>query len=296
MKNSNNISMITQEQPYSLHNSENFKQNITQNTTDIVQKYIMLLIEYLKFATEKIINIKNKFYLNYVILRGIETITNVFNNLLYYTKNLGISFFHSQKAYYLYVEFIGQISESQNTFLQLSSKDATLYVYKKTLYELHNDLKKNVIQTKEDCEKLEILQKNSILFKNIIHCLFNKKDFSESSIEEKTKILEEYESICSQITRLIENINITNNKNKNTENKNTENKINILYNLIDNFSNRENINSKKYIEIIDLYVKQVIKNVDLINNNYLTNKVINLDFEEKIYDNDSKDFVKWLLN
>ena len=57
MKNSNNLSMITQEQPYSLHNSENFKQNITQNTTDIVQKYIMLLIEYLKFATEKIVNI-----------------------------------------------------------------------------------------------------------------------------------------------------------------------------------------------------------------------------------------------
>jgi hypothetical protein len=43
-------------------------------------------------------------------------------------------------------------------------------------------------------------------------------------------------------------------------------------------------------------VKQVIKNIDLINNNYLTNKVINLDFEEKMYDNDSKDFVKWLLN
>ena len=149
MKNSNNISMITQEQPYSLHNSENFKQNITQNTTDIVQKYIMLLIEYLKFATEKIINIKNKFYLNYVILRGIETITNVFNNLLYYTKNLGISFFHSQKAYYLYVELIGQISESQNTFLQLSSKDATHYVYKKTLYELHNDLKKMLSKQKK---------------------------------------------------------------------------------------------------------------------------------------------------
>ena len=43
-------------------------------------------------------------------------------------------------------------------------------------------------------------------------------------------------------------------------------------------------------------MKQVIKNVDLINNNYLTNKVINLDFEEKIYDKNSEYFVKWLLN
>ena len=67
----------------------------------------------------------------------------MFSNIFYYTKNLELSFYHTQKAYYIYIEFIEQISDDNVTFLQLSSKDAILFVYKKTIFELNNECKKN---------------------------------------------------------------------------------------------------------------------------------------------------------
>ena len=34
-----------------------------------------------------------------------------------------------------------------HAYLQLNSRDATLFVYKKTIYEINNDHKKNIIIT-----------------------------------------------------------------------------------------------------------------------------------------------------
>ena len=79
----------------------------------------------------------NPNYLKFIVIRGIETLTHVFNTILHYTKNLEITYLHSQKAYYYYIEFISQISEDQNIFLQLSSNDAIMYVYKKTIYNIN---------------------------------------------------------------------------------------------------------------------------------------------------------------
>ena len=65
-----------------------------------------------------------------------------------YTKNIELTMFHSKKALYYYIEFIGQISDVSvhHSYLQLNSKDATLFVYKKTIYDINNfrsDEKKN---------------------------------------------------------------------------------------------------------------------------------------------------------
>ena len=117
---------------YSLHNTDNFKKTLDYSSSEILIRYIELLTEYLKYFFENS-KIKNILYLKFIVIRGIETITHVFNTILYYTKNLDITYLHCQKAYYFYIEFIGQISEDHNVFLQLSSKDATMYVYKKTI-------------------------------------------------------------------------------------------------------------------------------------------------------------------
>lgn len=49
-----------------------------------------------------------------------------------------------EKSIYLYIEFIEQINQTENSFLEFNSRDATQYVYKKTIY----DLKKDLNQTK----------------------------------------------------------------------------------------------------------------------------------------------------
>ena len=81
----------------------------------------------------------NKEYIIFIIDRGIKTITHVYNFLIMYTKNINLLEHHLEKAYLYYVEFVSQIGEESNTYIKLNSKDATLFVYKKTIYDINND-------------------------------------------------------------------------------------------------------------------------------------------------------------
>ena len=139
MKNLDNIA--TKE--YALYNTENYKNTLTNSISEILTKYVSIVSEYLYCISEKQ-NIKKHKYYQYILERGFDTITNVFKILFYFTKNLDLTYYHSQKAYYFYIEFIEQISDDNITFLQLSSRDATTFVYKKTIYEISNEYKKTM--------------------------------------------------------------------------------------------------------------------------------------------------------
>jgi hypothetical protein len=126
---------------HTLINSLNFNPKLTCNLSEILQKYVSLILEYTDFISEKV-NIKNKKYYDYLYNRGLDTISHVFLLILFYTKNLDITYYHSQKAFYFYVEFIEQILDIQHSFLNLTSRDATMFVYKKTIYEINTEYRK----------------------------------------------------------------------------------------------------------------------------------------------------------
>ena len=137
---SNNSSTSNQnvQSNYSLHNKENYKLKLETTINEIMDKYSKLVIEYLFFIIENLNN-KNVNYNKF-------TISHVFSKLLFYSNNLDMTYFHSQKSFYFYVEFIGQISEDQHSFLHLSSKDASIFVYKKTIFEINDEIIKNSSQ------------------------------------------------------------------------------------------------------------------------------------------------------
>uniref|UniRef100_A0A6C0BB24 Uncharacterized protein n=1 Tax=viral metagenome TaxID=1070528 RepID=A0A6C0BB24_9ZZZZ len=167
---------MTKDNQYSLNNQENYNLKLTASISEIQTKYNHLLIEYILFILENV-KIKDIIFLKFIMHRGLLTITNVFNIILFYTKNIDVAYFHSQKAFYFYVEFIGQISEDQHTFLQLSSRDATLFVYKKTIFYINSELK----QTIHDKEEIQLLKKNEILqhiYQNLLELVSNIFDFS----------------------------------------------------------------------------------------------------------------------
>lgn len=105
---------------------------------DVVDKYIQLLIEYCTAVSKQKFVMPSSNTFTFLILRGLETITHVFKYILLYTRNLEAACHHTQKSIYYYLEFISQITEQKNAFLQLSSKDAMTYVYKKTIYLINN--------------------------------------------------------------------------------------------------------------------------------------------------------------
>ena len=94
---------------YMLHISSNYKPSIKNSVLEILNKFIEVILEYTRFISEKVAK-KNKKYNKFIFERGLKTLIHVFSIIFYYTKNLELSFYHTQKAYYFYVEFIEQIS------------------------------------------------------------------------------------------------------------------------------------------------------------------------------------------
>ena len=177
---------------YSLKNNDFFYKNLNADTHKIIQLYSELIIQYFKFIIEnKNITPKNKNLLTFIVTRGLETITNVYNFLLLYTKNVDVAYFHCQKSFYFYVEFIGQISEDENMFLQLSSRDAALYVYKKTIFELNfnSDTKNslnslNILSTENEINnKLNEINFYINLYKTYFYKIIQNNDFNNKHIE-----------------------------------------------------------------------------------------------------------------
>ena len=183
---------------YNLLNTDNYNNNLCADIHAILDKYVLLIMEYLSFVFEKI-SVKHELYFKYIVARGVDTITHVFNGMLYYTKNLDLSYYHSQKAFYFYVEFIEQISNTQNSFLKLSSRDATLFVYKRTLFEIHAELVKPVINSAENENKLQMLKVYCEIYKSASSFYVNNPEF-KFTIE---YFLEKIKKISGKLNYLI---------------------------------------------------------------------------------------------
>lgn len=162
---------------YNLYNTDNYKPFISNTLQEIITKFSDIVIEYMKFISEKI-KIKNRKHFIFIFERGIETLTHVFTMIFYYTKNLELTVYHTQKAFYFYIEFIEQISDDNITFLQLSSRDAVIFVYKKTIYDLNNEHKKMMPPlTFDETQIMNVTNSYMNIYTKIAHFIINHKDF-----------------------------------------------------------------------------------------------------------------------
>ena len=221
-----NISI--KENDYSLDNSDNYNDSFDYKIDEVIEKYIFLSNEFLKFILEKT-SFKNNNYTKFIIIRGYETITNVFNIILYYTKNLDLTFYHCQKAYYYYIEFIEQIYDEQNLFLQLNSRDAITYVYKKTIFALKHDVKKNMQPCADVSKnKIEIIDEFIKIFKSIFDVILESIQLNDLLIN--MEIINKFKIVCQKIFLKYNNAN-------------NENKIKNIYNTIENINNSFSINN-----------------------------------------------------
>jgi len=181
---------------FSLQNLDNYRKNIDNTTSEITEKYYMLIAEYFKFITENI-KVKNSNFAKFIITRGLDTITNVFNSIFYYTKNIDLTYFHCQKSFYFYVEFVGQISEDEKMFLQLSSRDATLYVYKKTIFEINNECKNTCESSKLINDQIAIINSYINIYKTMIYKIIQ----SDRNNINNNLYIETFEKICKKINK-----------------------------------------------------------------------------------------------
>jgi hypothetical protein len=127
---------------HSLSNIENYKDSGGESSCVAFSRFLHAAGEYLVQCVDSI-HVRNVEYYRYVVSQGLRTLSHVFKTLYLYTNNLPLTSFHCQKAIYYYIEFIGQIGDDNHGFLQLTSNDAMLFVYKKTLFEIDSAFRRD---------------------------------------------------------------------------------------------------------------------------------------------------------
>ena len=120
----------------SLHNLEFYNDSMENiNSVLIVKTYCKLLRDYMIFIHD---NKEIKSHSNncYLICKGINTVNHIFQQIFLYTKNIDVTSYYAEKSFYYYIEFIEQMMNGSNSYLQLTSKDATLELLKEFNFPL----------------------------------------------------------------------------------------------------------------------------------------------------------------
>jgi len=225
----------------------------------------------------------NKRYLNFIINRGLTTLGHVHNLLFIYTKNDKIINHHLEKGYLYYVEFVSQIGEDTNQFIKLNSKDATLFVYKKTIYDINTEYKKNMRLTTNDMKLSNMMKYFTEIYNDVI---FNMITLMNNNLITNIDKLNKYMEYNKKFEKIILNIYDI------FLNGDYKNFIKIMNDFMEDLM-------KKDITISD-YIKYLL----LLTNKYNKKKVTYENFKKKLY-NPKKNvvykktplkYINWLMN
>ncbi|MBN22957.1 MAG: hypothetical protein CL678_16850 [Bdellovibrionaceae bacterium] len=266
----------------SLLEIKNYKNKFNKLPKKIPSLYMEIINEYLLHAGDNI-KLKNQSYYVFVLKRGLSTIKHIFNILLLYTKNINLTIHYCKKAYLYYVEFIGQIGESSNSYLQLNSKDATLFVYKKTIFEINNEYRKSFCLQ----EKNKLIYKYFNLSTTVINEIIN-YILDNEHMKEDTRI-----SYIMYIQKMVSKIL----KKFNSINTDTANKI-LICEVYLYYKNQLDLlkltDECKFLNLTLLFFKK--SNTVTITKKIIKKKMTSSKIMEKIENYTPLKFTNWLLS
>jgi len=150
-----------------LNNVDNYNKELQHNESVYFLKYIGFIHELIEISIDNIY-IQNIEYLKYVLIKAIKNTSYIYTFLLLYTRNLELSIYHTQKSILYYIEFIGQIGDDNHSFLKLNSKDATLFVFKKTIFDVNQDFRKEFKESNNSKEIFNKLDSYITIYNNLI--------------------------------------------------------------------------------------------------------------------------------
>jgi hypothetical protein len=280
-KSSNNN--LNENTNYVLYNTSNYKPLIENSVSEILNKFVEVIIQYIRLISEKNI-IKNKRSYHFIFERGIETLIHVFCVTFYYTKNLDLTFYHSQKAYYFYIEFIEQISDDNITFLQLSSQDAILFVYKKTIFDLNNEYKKNIQEpTSNEKHILTTVDLYTHIYKKIVLFIIN--HYNLKNDDKNVNINGLINKSLIYIKNLSELIN---------KNKIKSNYIECIYIFISLLKDKK-IEILDFFEVVEEFIKKC-SNKHKFDEKTIKNKIYESEINSFIDNNELNKVVEWIFS
>jgi hypothetical protein len=241
-----------------------------------------------------------------------------------YTCNLQLTYHHCQKSYSYYIEFIGQIGDDAVTYLQLNSKDAALFVYKKTIFDILEEVKKKYTEVDVNEKKnknVSIMMDiyNKVIETEITHLnaeqiknteFINKIYTSIGRLNSKLCKLYYYSNGNSEGNETpVKNEAPVNEINNDSDSDKTNlffKKIVYIKNFCDIIVLKKTSNSvdndgvdyyKDYIKMIEYFTKKIrkINNLPDAFDIQLVNKSFSEQFEEKIKSYNISKFINWIF-
>ena len=265
-----------------LNNSALYKKlQITNNMTQTaVKEFVKMIQEYLIFCynDESLKDNNNK---QYLINRGLSMLYYIFTTIFIYSKNLEITIYHCKKGFYYYVEFLGQIIEQDNTYLQLTSKDAILFVYKKTIFEINEQEKKTLTMTEDETAKVNIIFDTCQLYIDLISYMFQKENIDTIDMQKYHKKIKKNTKTIEKIINMnyFKEINIS--------------KINVISYFI-KYMTIQNLNCDDLFQYVEYFVVEL--KTKHCNKEKIHEKTLEADFQNNLESNSKKKFIKWILN
>jgi len=264
-----------------IFNDENYEKQINyEDVNKFIIGFNKIINNFIENSIENI-NIKEEHYFKHIIFKGITTLTNVFNFLVLYTKNIEIILNACEKSYLYFIEFIGQIGNDSKGYLQLTAKDATLFVYKKTIFDINNEFKKSFKLTRDDNIILQTINTaNKIINLHRTYLLENIKIINN---QENLQKIKQYNTTFTNTLVVINNYNILNKLEK----------FNNILEILENLCLKE-IEFINYVFLCESLLKKIKKNKLLVRNVII--KINSNHFKTNLKTLNKNKFSKWLFD
>ena len=271
---------MSKEKEKSLHNTENYNKTFDfDDIQEYINKYSVLISEYINLVSESIF-IQDPSYFKFIIERGIETLHHIYTLLIMYTKNLDLTYFHCQKAYYYYIEFIGQIGNDSHSFLQLNSKDATLFVYKKTICDINSDYRKKMEINEKESSFIETVKQSTLIYNKIFYITLEKEVLQNDNKKKIENIANGTSKIYSKLLYDCENTILCE-------------KVKKISYFIDLITLKE-IENTKLLGVIELFIKKINKYPNFSDKEISMN-IYNSNFDTLITTHSPNKIINWLF-
>lgn len=281
------MSSLVLKKDNNLQNSNNYNKKLDKSVVDLFSHFVGIIQEYIVQFEDSIV-IKNIEYKKFVIQNGAIVLFHVYKLLLMYTKNLKLTSHHCQKALYYYIEFIGQIGDDNHSFLKLNSKDASLFVYKKTIFDINNECKKeyDLDSNIEDKIKLNKLVKNVDIYIYLFNLIVSKHNYDEN---DKYSILKFTNGSLHEVAMALFELYLKNDELYNDRLENIELFSKKLMSMDD-----DNVNLLKKINMIVKFTKKIKNNI--LNQNVFNDKINSDKFVDHYKKYKTLKFINWCFS
>lgn len=169
-----------------LKNIENYKSKCDFTIFEATDKFIELITYFIFFGKESLKYDENFIY---TMHKGIEVITNIFNVILLYTRNLEITTHYTNQSIYFYIEYINQISNksAEFVFVNLTMQDAILYIYRKSIFEINEQIRRKYKNNNNEKKKFESISLFNNTYNHIVLAFLQNNDFNKETNDDIKK-------------------------------------------------------------------------------------------------------------